>query len=49
MDVGVVNDSFSTTRQAIAPWKVGGVIGSVSQIVLRKRFACLTIPWLHST
>jgi hypothetical protein len=45
----ISNDSFSTARQAIMLWKVRGVIGSISQIVLRKQPASLTLPWLHST
>jgi hypothetical protein len=27
MDAGITNDSFSTARQAIVLWNVGGVIG----------------------
>jgi hypothetical protein len=49
MNVGIAIDSFSTARRAIVPWKVGGVIESISQIVLRKQLVSLTLPWLHST
>jgi hypothetical protein len=49
MNVDIAIDSFSTARRAIVPWKVGGVIGAISQIVLQKRFVSLTLPWLHST
>jgi hypothetical protein len=43
MIVGIAIDSFSTARQAIVPWKVRGVIESISQIVLRKQFVSLTL------
>lgn len=39
MDVGIANDSFSIARQMIVLWKVEKMIGSISQIVLRKQFA----------
>lgn len=42
MDAGLANDSFSIARQARVPRKVGGVIGSTSQIVLREQLASLT-------
>ena len=43
MNVDIENDSFSTARQAIVPWKVGGVVGSISQVLLRTRVARITM------
>lgn len=42
MDAGIANDNFNIARQARVPRKVGEVIGSTSQIVLRERLAFLT-------
>jgi hypothetical protein len=44
MDAGIASGSFSTARQTKVLWEVGGVIGSISQIVLQKRSAPLTLP-----
>ena len=48
MNVDIENDSFSTARQAIVPWKVGGVVGSISQVLLRTRVARITMVTLGS-
>ena len=37
MDADIANDSFSIARHARVPRKVGEVIGSSSQIVLREQ------------